>query len=85
MTWQLLSSSDYPPLAVAAMGYVVGSISVGLVLPVCKLEPEAWAFLGDTTALGALMCERSLPPPSAQHRNHPGPNLATTLVPTRGS
>ena len=50
----LLSTADYPPLAVAAMGYVVGAVSVGLVLPVCKLEPEHWAFLGDRTALLAL-------------------------------
>lgn len=51
---QLLSTADYPPLAVAAMGYVVGAVSVGLVLPVCKMEPESWSFLADPVALGAL-------------------------------
>jgi len=52
----LLSSSehDYPPLTVAAMGYVIGAVCVGLVLPVCKLEAESWAFLSDGVALAAL-------------------------------
>lgn len=40
---RLLSSREaYPPVAVAAWMYVVGAISVALVLPVCKLEPEYW-------------------------------------------
>ena len=36
------------------MGYLVGAVSVGLVIPVCKLEPAQWAFLADPTSLGAL-------------------------------
>ena len=52
---QLSSTNEhYPPLAVAAMGYLVGAIAVGLVLPVCKLHADAWAWLSDGVALAAL-------------------------------
>ena len=50
----LLSTADYPPLAVAAMGYLVGSAAIGLMLPVCKLDPESWSFVHDPTAMAAL-------------------------------
>jgi drug/metabolite transporter (DMT)-like permease len=50
----LLSQAEYPPLAVAAMGYLVGAIAIGLVLPVCKANAEAWAFVSDATVAGAL-------------------------------
>ena len=53
---QLLSSADYPPLTVAALGYVVGAVSIGLVLPICKLDGASWSILttGNRTGLLAL-------------------------------
>ena len=92
----LLSTADYPPLAVAAIGYIVGAASIGLMLPVCKLDSAAWAFLADRTALGALAyailmtsafnCTQRLPtssrPPCVPHQRTPCP-CARRLVLSR--
>jgi drug/metabolite transporter (DMT)-like permease len=54
----LLTTADYPPLLVAAYGYLVGAVAVGLVLPVCSLETASWAFLWQsrTAAAGLAYC-----------------------------
>lgn len=48
----LLSTADYPPLCVAAFGYLIGAVAVGLVLPVCSLDSSAWAFLWRSRTAG---------------------------------
>ena len=48
----LLSTADYPPLCVAALGYLIGAVAVGLVLPVCSLDSSAWAFLWRSRTAG---------------------------------
>ena len=82
----LLSTADYPPLAVAAFGYVVGAMAIGLMLPVCKLDPEAWTFLGDSTNLIALtyailMTSAFNYALSAFANKHSSPTLVTAFFP----
>lgn len=82
----LLSTADYPPLAVAAMGYVVGACAIGLTLPVCKLEPEHWAFVADPLVLGALayavlMTSAFNYGAQAYANKHSSPTLVTAFFP----
>jgi len=39
------SETDYPPLAVAGLGYAVGAMAIGLVLPVCHADATSWSWL----------------------------------------
>ena len=43
----LLSSAktEYPPLSVAGVGYLVGAVAIGLVLPVCHADAASWSWL----------------------------------------
>ena len=84
----LLSSAEhtYPPLAVAAIGYVVGACSIALVLPICSLGRSSWTFLADPMALGALayavfMTSAFNYALQAYANKHSSPTLVTAFFP----
>ena len=68
------------------MGYLVGAASIALVLPVCKLDREYWAFLADRAVMAALayaivMTSAFNYALSAYANKHSSPTLVTAFFP----
>ena len=83
----LLSHADYPPLSVAAMGYLIGAIAVGLVIPVCSVREDAWSFLWTSPTAGFALAYAILMTSAFNYglqafaNKHSSPTLVTAFFP----
>lgn len=83
----LLSSADYPPLSVAGVGYLVGGVAVGLVLPVSNLGPDSWSWLVHspkacgTLAYAIFMTSGFNYAAQAFANKHSSPSIVTAFFP----
>lgn len=83
----LLSHSDYPPLAVAGLGYAVGAVAIGLVLPVCHVDSSSWEWLWKSPtscwalAYAIVMTSAFNYSLQAYANKHSSPTLVTAFFP----